>query len=34
MAQIKRSYPGKSPDEIYGKVDEVMERIAQKLSLD
>ena len=34
MAQIKRSYPGKSADEIYGKVDEVMERIAQKLSLD
>jgi hypothetical protein len=34
MAQIKRSYPGKSADEIYGKVDSVMERIAQKLSLD
>ena len=34
MAQIKRSYPGKSTDEIYGKVDEAMERIAQKLSLD
>ncbi len=34
MAQIKRSYPGKSPDEIYGKVDEVMQRIAQRLSLD
>lgn len=34
MAQIKRSYPGKSTDEIYGKVDEVMQRIAQKLSLD
>ena len=34
MAQIKRTYPGKSTDEIYGKVDEVMERIAQKLSLD
>ncbi len=34
MAQIKRSYPGKSPDEIYGKVDEAMARIAQKLSLD
>ncbi len=34
MAQIKRSYPGKSSDEIYGKVDEVMQRIAQKLSLD
>jgi hypothetical protein len=32
--QIKRSYPGKSTEEIYGKVDEVMARIAQKLSLD
>ena len=34
MPQIKRSYPGKSAGEIYAKVDEVMERIAQKLSLD
>jgi hypothetical protein len=34
MPQIKRSYPGKSAGEIYTKVDEVMERIAQKLSLD
>ncbi len=34
MALIKRSYPGKSTDEIYGKVDEVMERLASKLSLD
>ena len=34
MAQIKRSYPGRSADEIYVKVDEVMQRIAQKLSLD
>ncbi len=34
MAQIKRTYPGKSADEIYGKVDQVMERIAEKLSLD
>ncbi len=34
MAQIKRMYPGKSADEIYGKVDQVMERIAEKLSLD
>jgi hypothetical protein len=34
MAQIKRSYPGKSAGEIYTKVDEVMERIAEKLSLD
>jgi hypothetical protein len=34
MAQIKRTYPGKSAGEIYGRVDAVMERIAQKLSLD
>jgi hypothetical protein len=34
MPQIKRSYPGKSAGEIYAKVDEVMQRIAQKLSLD
>ena len=34
MAQIKRSYPGKSSDEIYGRVDEAMQRIAQRLSLD
>jgi hypothetical protein len=34
MPQIKRSYPGKSASEIYAKVDEVMERIAEKLSLD
>jgi hypothetical protein len=34
MPQIKRTYPGKSAGEIYSKVDEVMERIAQKLSLD
>ncbi len=34
MPQIKRNYPGKSAGEIYRKVDEVMERIAQKLSLD
>jgi hypothetical protein len=34
MPQIKKSYPGKSAGEIYTKVDEVMERIAQKLSLD
>jgi hypothetical protein len=34
MAQIKRSYPGKSADEIYGKVDSAMQRMAQKLSLD
>lgn len=34
MPQIKKTYPGKSAGEIYTKVDEVMERIAQKLSLD
>lgn len=34
MPHIRRSYPGKSAGEIYSKVDEVMERIAQKLSLD
>jgi Putative polyhydroxyalkanoic acid system protein (PHA_gran_rgn) len=34
MAQIKRNYPGRSADEIYVKVHEVMNRIAQKLSLD
>ena len=34
MPQIKRSYPGRSAGDIYAKVDEVMERIAQKLSLD
>jgi hypothetical protein len=34
MPQIKKSYPGKSAGEIYTKVDEVMERLAQKLALD
>jgi len=34
MPQIKKSYPGKSAGEIYTKVDEVMERLAHKLSLD
>jgi hypothetical protein len=34
MAQIRKSYPGKSAGEIYVKVDEVMERIAEKLALD
>jgi hypothetical protein len=34
MPQIKKSYPGKSASEIYTKVDEVMQRIAQKMSLD
>jgi hypothetical protein len=33
MPQIKKTYPGKSAGDIYAKVDEVMERIAQKLSL-
>jgi putative polyhydroxyalkanoate system protein len=34
MAQITRKYPGKKAAEIYEKVDQVMERLAQKLSLD
>jgi hypothetical protein len=34
MPQITRKYPGKTAGEIYTKVDEVMERLAQKLSLD
>jgi Putative polyhydroxyalkanoic acid system protein (PHA_gran_rgn) len=34
MPTITRKYPGKTAGEIYSKVDEVMERIAQKLSLD
>lgn len=34
MPQITRKYPGKKAAEIYEKVDEVMERIAQKMSLD
>jgi hypothetical protein len=34
MPQIKRTFPGKSAGEIYEKVDQVMERIAHKLSLD
>ena len=34
MPQIKKSYPGRSAGEIYTKVDEVMGRIAEKLSLD
>ncbi len=33
MPQITRKYPGKSAGEIYSKVDEVMESIARKLSL-
>jgi hypothetical protein len=34
MPQIRRTFPGKSAGEIYEKVDELMERVAQKLSLD
>jgi len=34
MPQITRRFPGRSADEIYEKLDEVMERIAGKLSLD
>ncbi len=34
MANITRKYPGKDAGEIYEKVDKVMERIAEKLSLD
>ena len=34
MPQIKKTFPGRSAGEIYEKVDQVMERIAQKLSLD
>jgi hypothetical protein len=34
MALITRKYPGKNAGEIYTKVDQVMERIAEKLSLD
>ncbi len=34
MPQITRKYPGKKAAEIYETVDEVMERIAQKMSLD
>ncbi len=34
MPQIKKEFPGKSADEIYEKVDQVMEHIAAKLALD
>ncbi len=34
MAQITRKYPGKKATEIYERVDVLMERIAEKLSLD
>jgi hypothetical protein len=33
MAHIKREYPGKKADEIYRKVDEVMQRISDKMGL-
>jgi putative polyhydroxyalkanoic acid system protein len=33
MPQITRKYPGKKAGEIYERVDKVMERIAEKLSL-
>jgi hypothetical protein len=34
MPRIKRTFPGKSAGEIYEKVDQVMGRIAEKMSLD
>ncbi len=34
MPQIRKEFPGKSADEIYEKVDQVMEHIASRLSLD
>jgi hypothetical protein len=34
MAVITRKYPGKTDDEIYSKVDEVMRGIARRHSLD
>ncbi len=34
MAQITRSYPGRKADELYRKVDEVMERISREMHLD
>jgi hypothetical protein len=34
MPQIHRKFPGRSAEEIYRRVDEVMERIAGELSLD
>jgi hypothetical protein len=33
MPQIKRNYPGKSADQIYEKVDQVMERLTTKMGL-
>jgi hypothetical protein len=34
MPQITRKYPGKKAAEIFEKVDAMMERIAEKMSLD
>lgn len=34
MSQIRRKYPGKSAMEIYARVDEMMEQVSEKLSLD
>jgi hypothetical protein len=33
MSQITRKYPGRSAAEIYAAVDEMMERISEKLTL-
>jgi hypothetical protein len=33
MSQIHRKYPGKKADEIYEKVDQVMERLTEKMGL-
>jgi hypothetical protein len=33
MPQIKREYPGKKADEIFAKVDEVMQRLTDKMGL-
>lgn len=33
MPQIKREYPGRKADEIYAKVDEVMQRLTDKMGL-
>lgn len=34
MAHLKRSYPGKTAQEIYARVDEVMEGIARRHALE
>ncbi len=33
MSQIKKTYPGKSAQEIYEKVDQVMQRLTTKMGL-